>query len=246
MRITLFAILMTLVSVPNAFANSLSPVSVKGELSQAVFKPEWTGFYTGLLLGGQFGHSRDKTGSFGYNADNDNWSYHESGYNAGLELGYNYLYRQFVVGPEITLGYVDLQGRGAQPLSPGADTVGKTSSDFYTTLRARGGVDFNPYLLFLTGGAIGINYTTQVVDRCDIAPCGGSTVAAKRNGFVWGYTVGAGVERQLTQDWSLKFEYLYFNLNSQRFSGTTNLGNTYQWTGKTYGNLFSGGINYHF
>jgi hypothetical protein len=44
----------------------------------------------------------------------------------------------------------------------------------------------------------------------------------------------------------MKFEYLYFNLDSQRFSGTTNLGNSYDWSAKTSGHILRGGFNYHF
>lgn len=249
MRIIYFSVLfcMAVCSVSKAFADSLGHYK---EASQAPFKKiapsVWSGFYTGVLLGGQFGRSSDKTGSFGYNADDDEWNYNESGVNTGIELGYNYLWRRVVVGPEMELGYLGINGSGAQPASPAGDTVGKSHSNFYTALRARIGVDVHRYLLFASGGAIGVNNTKQVVDNCSIAPCGGSTVSAQRHGFTWGYTVGAGVEHLLEKGWSIKLEGLYFNLGNQSFTGTTNLGNTYTWTGQTSGYIIRGGLNYHF
>lgn len=234
---------------PSAFSNSSLQSGSKDKVSKApvdaISQHDWTGFYTGWILGAQFGHSSDKTGDFGYNADNDKWSYNEAGLNVGATFGYNYAVRRFFIGPEIELGYLDTRGSGAQPLSPGHDTVGKSRSDFYTALRARVGVDHDRYLLFATGGAIGLNSGKQIVDDCDIAPCGGGTVNAQKNSFNWGYTIGGGVERWFYKSWLVKLEYLYFNLAKQRFSGTTNLETTYDWTGQTSGNIIRVGLICH-
>jgi outer membrane immunogenic protein len=217
--------------------------------AEKVSQHDWAGFYAGAILGYQFGHSTNTTGDFGYNADDDQWSYSESGLNVGAEFGYNSTSGRLVAGPEIELGYMNTSGSGAQPDAPGSDTVGQTSSDFYAALRARVGVDFNSYLLFATAGGIGINYETQVNDNCSIAPCGGSTVSADKKTFQFGYTFGAGVEHLFEvaeKSWSVKLEYLYFNLGSQSFSGTTNLGVQYSWTGQTSGNIVRAGLNFHF
>jgi hypothetical protein len=39
-----------------------------------------------------------------------------------------------------------------------------------------------------------LNYNKRVVDDCNLAPCGGSTIGAQKKNFAWGFTVGAGVE----------------------------------------------------
>lgn len=176
----------------------------------------------------------------------DKWNYNEAGFNAGAELGYRYSWHRLVLGPEIELGYLGMGGSGAQPESPGLDTLGKSRSDFYTTFRARLGTFLERSLIFATGGVIGVNYHTQVVDSCNIAPCGGGTIDAQRSDFDWGYTVGGGIEHMFYNAWSIKLECLYFNLNNQNFNGTTNLGNTYDWTGQTLGYIVRGGFNYHF
>jgi hypothetical protein len=71
-------------------------------------------------------------------------------------------------------------------------------------------------------------------------------VDAQKRSFVWGYTVGGGIEHLFENSWSAKLECLYFNLNNQRFSGITNLGNVYNWTGQTLGYIIRGGLNYQF
>lgn len=206
----------------------------------------WAGYYAGVTLGAQFGQSGTRTGSFGYNADNERWNYHESGLIGGLALGYNYLWNNLVIGPEIELGYMGLAGSGAQPSAPGSDTNGKSDSDFYSMIRARAGADLHGTLLFLTAGAIGVHYETRLVDNCNVAPCGGSTVDAGKKGFAWGSTVGAGLEHLYESGWSVKLEYLYFSLGSQNFSGTTNIGNPYDWSGQTSGHIIRGGLNRQF
>src|SRR6202011_3224219 len=49
----------------------------------------WTGFYLGLNVGGQFGHSEDKDLD-GFNAVGKQWGYSESGVVGGGQVGYNY------------------------------------------------------------------------------------------------------------------------------------------------------------
>lgn len=241
MRTTIFIILFNsvLLYVPNVFSHPLTPI-------KETFQTDWAGSYAGLIVGGQLGHSKDKTGTFGYNGDNNQWTYNTSGFNTGAEYGYHHSFHQLLVGAEIELGYLGMEGRGAQPASPNLDTFGKSSNDFYTTLRARAGTEFHHYLVSLSGGVIGVNAVNQVIDKCNIAPCGGGVVFAKRNGFLWGYTVGAAIEHLLENGWSVKFEYLYFDLGNQNLNGTTNLGTNYNWTVQTYGNIIRSGINYHF
>ncbi|HEY4284244.1 MAG TPA: outer membrane beta-barrel protein [Chthoniobacterales bacterium] len=206
----------------------------------------WTGFYIGANAGGQFGHSEDKTAGFGYNADNQEWGYRESGFAGGGQIGFNWQWHRLVLGPEFDVGFMNLNGGGVQPGSPGGDTRGESSSDLFTTLRGRAGIALDRWLVYATGDAIGVNYDKRVLDDVNTAPAGGSLVDAHDKDFDWGYTVGGGVERMLGAHWSIKVEYLYFDLGSQGFSGVTNLGNRYDWSGETAGHIIRGGLNYHF
>ena len=44
----------------------------------------------------------------------------------------------------------------------------------------------------------------------------------------------------------MKGEYLYFNLNNQSLTGVTNIGNSYDWTAQSYGNVVRVGVKYYF
>lgn len=236
---------------------------------------DWSGFYVGVNVGGQFGHSEDLDRD--YNVDfagilpDKPWGYSESGVVAGGEFGYNWQWKCLVIGPEFDLGYMDLEGRGTEPGSPGGDTRGESDSDFFTTFRGRVGIAFDKWLFYGTGGAIGVNYTTRVIDDCVTTPCGPATVDARTTNFDWGYVVGGGVERRLGCHWSIKVEYLFFNLGDESFSGDVfssiggapvfksnrqtgagtggalfPTGTSASFRGETEGHIVRGGLNYRF
>jgi outer membrane immunogenic protein len=209
---------------------------------------DWRGFYIGVNAGGQFGHSEDKDLA-DYNFPDKPWGYSESSAVAGEEMGYNWQWRCLVFGPEIDAGYMDIDGRRVEPGLPG-DTFGHSSSDFYTTLRGRVGVAMNCWLVYATGGAIGVNWTTSVTDNELLPFPGQDTINASKQDFVWGYTIGGGVERMFNfwdKRWSFKVEYLYYNLDSQTFSAVSGNGfGPYGWRADTEGHIVRAGLNFHF
>lgn len=195
---------------------------------------DWTGFYVGVHSGGQFGDSA--THDF---ATGRVFGYDESGFNGGLQLGYNFQWNWLVLGPEFDVGYMNVQGRGEEPNFAGVH--GETDSDFYTTMRGRVGVKLNCggcWLLYATGGAIGMNYTT----RYHVDP---NFFDARGNDFAWGYTLGGGVERKIGEHWSVKAEYLYFKTDEQSF-GEPIAGVPLDFRAETRGHIIRAGLNYHF
>lgn len=195
---------------------------------------DWTGVYVGVHSGGQFGHS--STDDF---VTGRNFGYDESGFNGGLQLGYNYQWKWLVIGPEFDLGYMNLEGSGDEPRFSGVH--GETDSDFYTTMRGRVGVRLDCHgcwLIYATGGAIGLNYTT----RFHVDP---NFFDSRGNGFNWGYTVGGGVERKIGKHWSVKLEYLYFSLNDQSF-GEPVANVPVNFHADTFGHIIRAGLNYQF
>jgi outer membrane immunogenic protein len=207
---------------------------------------EWTGFYMGLHAGGQFGHSETKDLD-DWNAPDKPWGYDESGFNGGGQFGYNFQWHWLVLGPEFDVGYMNLEGSGTEPGSANGDSRGESDSDFYTTLRGRIGVtlDWNGcWLIYGTGGAIGVNYVTRFIDNSAVVP-GTGLLDARETDFNWGYTVGGGIERMLNRHWSIKTEYLYFELDKQRFDGVS-AGARYRFDGDTEGHIVRAGLNYRF
>jgi outer membrane immunogenic protein len=206
----------------------------------------WQGFYLGLHAGGDFGDSTAT--DFEYNVfPARDWSYDVAGFNGGIQTGYNLQpWRMLVVGVETDLGYLGLNGNGAEPASPGHDTVGKTESDFYLSWRGRVGVALDRWLLFATGGGIAVNYEARVVDDCDTGNCGGTLGSGSSSDFRLGWTVGAGVEYCFSRHWSAKVEYLYFDLENDRLHFHDNLGGSFPFDAETDGHIFRTGLNFRF
>jgi len=206
----------------------------------------WQGFYLGLHAGGDFGDSTAT--DFEYNVfPARDWSYDVSGFNGGMQAGFNLQpWRMFVVGVETDLGYLGLNGNGAEPASPGHDTVGKTESDFYLSWRGRVGVALDRWLLFATGGGIAVNYEARVVDDCGTGDCGADLGRGSSSDFRLGWTVGGGVEYCLNQHWSAKVEYLYFDLEGDKFDFHDLRGRSLPFDTETDGHIFRAGLNYRF
>jgi outer membrane immunogenic protein len=157
-------------------------------------------------------------GNLGYewgSVSNSNTEPH--GIQGGIQGGYNWQYGQFVVGGEI-----DFQGSGADDRF----ASWKFSNPFFGTVRGRVGYAMNNVLIFATGG---LAYGTV---RAQI---GGFTESRTSTGW----TIGAGAEVGLTQNWSVKAEYLYVDLSDNRFA-ITGLPHAYA------GSVFRLGVNYRF
>ena len=92
------------------------------------------------------------------------------------------------------------------------------------------------WLVYATGGAIGVNYTTRfhvTLDDTDFFD-------ARDSDFDWGYSVGGGIERKIfNRHWSMKVEYLYFSLDDQSLCNTQS-GVTAHFEAHTFGHIVRG------
>jgi outer membrane immunogenic protein len=140
-----------------------------------------------------------------------------SGIAGGVEAGYNWQVGQFVFGGETDIN-----------LSSADDTFApwKFSNPWFGTLRGRGGIALNNVLLFATAG---LAYGSLRAET------GGLT---ESNTSI-GWTAGGGIEVGLTQNWSAKAEWLFFDLSEHNYS-VTGMSNGLQ------ANLLRFGVNYHF
>jgi outer membrane immunogenic protein len=165
----------------------------------------WTGPYFGGNLGYEWGTTSSNPTR-------------PSGFEGGLQGGYNWQTSQFVFG-----GEADLQLSGAN------DTITpwKFSNPWFGTLRGRAGVAVNKFLIYGTAGFA-------------FGELEGQTVGLQSESHVnVGLTAGAGIEMGLSQNWSARLEYLYLNLGSSNFALTgTNNGFS--------ASVIRTGLNYHF
>ena len=209
----------------------------------------WQGFYIGLNAGGTFGNS-DATDIDGYNGPNGNrWSYNTSGFVGGLEAGYNLQHwKHIVLGVEGDVGYLGSNGHGAQPGSPDHDTIGTTNDGLYTTFRGRVGVAFNHVLIYATGGGILANSDVGVFDHRDVRPAGDGFGDGSSDEVRLGWTVGGGMAYAINCHWSVKLEYLYYNLGRERFTFRQVNNNPFDtdFDTKTDGHIVRAGLDFKF
>jgi outer membrane immunogenic protein len=140
-----------------------------------------------------------------------------SGAVGGIQGGHNWQFGQWVVGIE-----GDIQASGASDTFAGW----KFSNPWFGTLRGRGGFALNNILIYGTGGLAFGSVRAEVFNLAE-------------SHSVAGWTLGAGAEIGITQNWSAKAEYLYVNLNNSQFA-LTGLPNGYQFS------VVRLGVNYRF
>jgi outer membrane immunogenic protein len=245
---------------------------------------EWTGVYIGLSAGGGFGLGginnnvtsvfcstsceADEASSAAVASVPGKFNTAPSGFIGGGQIGYNYQMGGFVWGVEADFSGADISGSDSQTVTATVDTttlVNTTTAtatqklDWLGTLRARvGAVPFTPLLIYATGGlAYGqvssqVNFSQTFSAGC---ACGASpTASASASSIQVGWTAGAGVEWMFAPHWSLKGEFLFYDLgqgsantivqvNSAGVPFTTIGINS---TANVRGDIARGGINYRF
>jgi outer membrane immunogenic protein len=213
----------------------------------------WGGFYIGINGGGVFGGDTEVTDVDEYNVDLGDpghvFSYDTDGFVGGGQIGFNLQpMKWLVLGIEGDAGYFGLDGRRRQPNSPGNDTFAETNDGFYATLRARVGVAFNCLLLYATGGGIGANNERRVEDDCDTGPCGPALGSGSNDDFDIGWTIGGGAEWAFTRHWSVKVEYLYYDLDrNDSVDFRIRDGTHFKWDfNEDGGHIVRGGLNFRF
>jgi outer membrane immunogenic protein len=194
------------------------------------------------------------------------------GFIGGGQIGYNFQFaNNFVVGLE-----ADFQGVGANgsttafsqgpiagfPTNPIDQTLTSTRRlDWLGTVRGRLGFTITPTLLVYGTGGLAYGQTrastsiTQFVENAAALPNPYSSFGSFSNTRV-GWTAGGGVEWLFLPNWSVKAEYLYYDLGSvtyglsplQNFNTAGTLFSSGAPVSRTSfrGNIVRAGLNYHF
>jgi outer membrane immunogenic protein len=211
----------------------------------------WTGLYVGVNGGYAFqtGQSR-LTGSPGLLATGfaplGRANTLGNGFTVGGTVGYNYQIGNIVAGIEGDLNYLDL-GKRVTSINGPLVTSTSQESTYLGTVRGRLGVAFDRLLIYGTGGlAFGDQKARTTISGL------GSEWTGSKDDTRFGYAVGGGAEYALTNNWSAKIEYLYYDLGRRNFSSplTSGAGAGAGVFGQTRaennGNIVRAGINYRF
>src|SRR5262249_30987834 len=140
----------------------------------------------------------------------------------GGEIGYNYQVGKWVFGVESDIGWTN--ARGAQPCPSGFFYNCEINIDWVSTVTARMGYAYWDRLLpYVKAGAVIAQDRAQSVcdtgSRLRIAavPLNGCPSDGDAKTRI-GWTVGWGAEFGLTQNVSVKSEFMYFDLGSDRYN----------------------------
>jgi outer membrane immunogenic protein len=247
-----------------AFAADLP--SRKGAPAPVYLPPAftWTGFYAGLNAGYAFSGSNDvaTTGTPGFLAlvpgriAPNSLKAGGDGFIGGGQIGYNIQYGQFVYGLETDIQFADTKKKTTFIGNPVLGTQLATSAEsemrYFGTLRARlGFTPMDRLLVYATGGLAYGSVKTNLAVNGVQAP--GLAWSGSKSDTRVGWTLGAGAEYALTNNWSIKGEYLYYDLGKKTVTTVPNAaaaaavpGVAYVGKSETTGHIARAGVNYKF
>ena len=199
---------------------------------------DWSGFYAGGYVGYGWAKTQatdlpDYSGVPWYQIGG-RFSTSPSSFNGGGQAGYNYQFGSWMAGVEGDIGSLRLKGTGLYNAGD-LDTFITTNGSYIATLRGRFGFASGVNLFYVTGGAAWGDFNSQVVSF--------SNFISPPTGTQAGWTLGGGWEYAFANQWSVKAEYLHYDMGSK----TVMLANTSSaFSIKNTGDLVRLGVNFHF
>lgn len=196
----------------------------------------WTGFYVGGNAGYAWGSSTVSTATAGptfppgyfaatsITAINDAGTakLHPKNFEGGIQAGYNWQTGPWVLGVEVEFDSFHLSASrtvsGIYPCcAPSSYSFSQSvSTNWLFTARPRLGWATNNWLFYVTGGVAVTNlknsniFVDNVFNNAEIA-----NVSKTKAGWI----IGAGAETALSQNWSVRIEYLYMDFGSVAVNG---------------------------
>jgi outer membrane immunogenic protein len=177
---------------------------------------DWSGFYVGVFGGGGWGnHNINNATGPASSFANYTANYSSQGGVAGGEAGYNLQSGNIVVGIEADGFWSGMRGNDSAAVAAGSFPIASVDADnlrWGGTLRARGGIAVDRWMLFFTGGwAYG-----DIVHTNTDPVLGVDQFTVHANGL----TAGGGVQYALLNNLIGKVEYRYYNFNGYNRPGS--------------------------
>jgi outer membrane immunogenic protein len=182
----------------------------------------WGGFYVGGHVGGsqtnEIWTNTANSTRFGDLSPGQGFSQHGTGVFGGGQIGYNWQASNYVFGLEGTISAMDNRGSLLNTVFGAKDDQFSWRTNGMGTVTARAGYAVNNNLFYVKGGYAGANSHLAVSDV--VPPAGAGSDTRWHNGW----TVGAGWEYGITQNWIAGLEYDYAAFETQAYQLGTNLG----------------------
>ena len=224
----------------------------------------WTGWYVGANVGYGFGSTTSEIppiadNVFGAGAANPalpvSLGIDPKGFFGGVGAGYNWQIRNYLFGVE-----GDIQGSGIKSglafQQVTVDALGNHHTDWHNsasedlewfgTTRIRAGVVFDRFLAYGTGGLAFGDVKVFTENAYNFNPNKWYTSDSTTTRAGW--TIGGGGEYALADRWTVKAEYLYYDLGTINSSAVNNFGQSgfVPSSLRVHGNLVRVGLNYQF
>jgi outer membrane immunogenic protein len=263
-----------------AVAAQAADLPTRKEAPAPVFVPPpftWTGFYVGVNAGGLWPSGSRSASLFDPGAGTDG-AFINAGFPGGLgsqsagfigggQAGYNWQTGAFVLGVETDFDGTTLSksfdSTGAPFVGPGAvaagllgDTLtvhGKASLSWLGTTRGRVGFVATPDNRLMIYGTGGVAYGGGSSNFSVFDATTGSFFSGSPSSTRVGWVIGGGVEYAITNNITIKGEYLYADLGSTSFTSAGNPAAVLAFPGVTVGgkfdynaSIFRAGVNYKF
>jgi len=198
----------------------------------------WTGAYVGGFAGTVWGEQ--------------DWFTHEintrdvpefRGYLLGGQAGYNVQRGRIVYGIEGDYGWSNAKGGTS---CAGGDTpfflTCEAEVNSLASLTARVGHTWGRALFYVKGGLAAGEATVQTSHNANVPVPPSNTPVNGESKWLLGWTLGTGMEFALTDRWSAKAEYNYYDLGQESYRIDGNL----IADADTRGSAVRIGVNYHF
>ncbi len=270
MRRFQLALLAAVAAIACASVASAADMPVKGPVYKAPAAAQvynWSGWYAGI--NGGYGWGDDPVSFvpataavdffFTTGAVPNSVGTKPRGGLAGLQLGYNWQWMpHWVAGIEADIDGANINGSGSVTTVTGVVNPIQTSAQqkltSLGTLRGRLGFAAVDRALFYATGGLAYGRTQLATSIIDVfvpgGLCGPAGTCAAGSSTQWraGWTVGGGIEWAFASPWSLKLEYLHYDLGTVSVNQNDPVfpGSVFTSSVKFRGDTVRGGINYRF
>ena len=191
----------------------------KDQAPAAIPAPFWQGIYAGGHIGALWS-TIDAADNVVFVSPSvtllANRSVGITGWFGGAQLGYNFESGSFLWGIESDIGGMDNRGSHSFSLTnPTRLLTVSSTGGWYGDLTGRAGYVYGSALFYAKGGFAFFTGDVTVADLTD--------GISQNSGTFTGWTIGGGFEYMVSPRWTVKAEYLYFDLNNNNccFSSTS-------------------------
>jgi outer membrane immunogenic protein len=231
---------------------------------------DFNGFYIGVNGGGAQGNSHATTTTVfsptGYFAASSvpaiatagNQKLSSNGFTVGGQMGFNIQFHRLVIGLEADGGAMNLSqqktsGATYPCCAPTAFTITQfTGTTYLVALRPRIGFTFRNLLIYGTAGlaVTDFEFTEQFRDTFANA-----NESGRKTRHQAGWAAGGGVEYKVRKRWSIKGEALHYDFGHLTTTSTNLTAftppisfptNVFTHSASLNGNIYRGGLNFHF